>query len=105
MKESGWMTSEVLQQGLAWMAGSSLAGGQQALACPRLSEGSLAFVGLRWRSEAAFLGSWGLVFDEVAAELVANSLEGFSCRCPTVWADIERAERGLRVREDNGGRP
>jgi hypothetical protein len=86
------------------VAGSRLEEYQRALASLRLSEGGLAFGGLRWRSEAAFLGSWGLVIKEVAAGLGANSLEGFSSRCPTVWADIERAERGLRLRGGNGGR-
>ena len=61
-EEGGWLDDlddleEVLQQGLARVAGSSLNEGQRALASLRLSEGGLAFVGLRWRLEAAFLGS------------------------------------------------
>ena len=106
LEDGQWLDDleEVLQQGLARVAGSNLNECQRALASLRLSEGGLAFGGLRWRSEAAFLGSWGLVIKEVAARLGADSLEGFSSRCPTVWADIGRAERELRLRGGNGSR-
>ena len=102
----GWLEEleEVLQQGLALVVKSSLDDVRQALASLRLVDGGVAFGGLRSESEAAFLGSWGLVLKEVATGLGVTTLEGFSSRFPTVWADMGRAERALRLRGGNGGR-
>ena len=86
LEEGGWLgeLEEVLQQGLACICGKPLDTSRRELASLRLADGGLAFGGLSWRSEAAFLGSWGLSLKEVAAGLGATSVEGFSSRCPTV---------------------
>jgi len=105
-EEGGWVEDleEVLQEGLARVTGSPLDAGQRALASLRLKDGGIAFGGFRGRSAPAFLGSWGMVFQEVASGIGVATLEGFSSRCPTVWAEIGRAEQSLRVLGGNGGR-
>ena len=62
MEEGRWLDDleGTLQQGLAQVAGSSLRAGQQALASLRRVDGGLAFGDVRSKSEAAFLGSWGI---------------------------------------------
>ena len=95
---------EVLREGLGRVTGSLLDAGQRALASLRLKDGGIAFGGFRGRSAPAFLGSWGMVFQELASGIGVATLEGFSSRCPTVWAEIGRAEQSLRVLGGNGGR-
>ena len=96
---------EELQRGLGEIAGGDLNMAQRSLASLRLKEGGLAFGGLQDRSAAAFLASWAACLEHVAAQVGAGSLEGFRSRCPSVWADLGRAERDLRTAGGNGGRP
>ena len=55
-------------------------------------------------SHAAFLASWATCLGHVAGQVGAGSLEGFRSRCPSTWADLERAEWDLRIDGGNGGR-
>jgi hypothetical protein len=95
----------VLQEGLALVSGDALDDSRRQLASLRLSDGGCAYGGLCWKAEAAFLGSWGLLLKEIAGSVGATSVEGFRSRCPTVWADIGRAEEALRLCGGNGGEP
>ena len=88
-EEGGWVDDlEVFQDAMARITRDNLVANQRALAPLPLKDGGLAFRGFRWHASLAFLGSWGLVIQEVAAGLGASSLEGCSSRCPKVWADI-----------------
>ena len=53
----------------------------------------------------AFLGSWALNLRPVADLLGVVTMEGFRAKCPTIAADMSRAEAALRAAGGNGGRP
>ena len=66
-----------------------------------MSDGGLGFGSARQATEAAFLGSWALVLQEVAESLGVNTWEGFRSRCEPLAATIALAE--AKLLDDAGG--
>ena len=92
-----------LFQGLKSLTGEPTGAEQRVLASLRLTDGGLAFGGVRRRSAAAFLASWAFCFKEVAGVVGASSLQGFRARCPGIANVIAAAEASLRGQGGNGG--
>ena len=85
-----------LHAGLDALLGTPTSEGQRRLAALSTREGGLAFAGVARRSAPAFVGSWALNLQVVADLLGVASVAGFRAKCPTVAADMDRAEAALR---------
>jgi hypothetical protein len=75
--------------------------GQRAQVFLRLADGGLGFGSAEAAVAPAFLGSWALTLQDVAACLDETSWQGFQARCGPVADSIGRAE--AKLREVGGG--
>ena len=91
-----------LVEGLEQLLGASLNEAQQAQVFLRLADGGLGFSSAEQATEAAFLGSWALTLQEVAACLGISTWAGFCDRCGPLARQLEAAE--AKLIQDSGGK-
>ena len=87
----------VLFGALEDLLGAPLDPARRQWASLRLQDGGLAFPAAALVAPAAFLGSWALVFQDVARMLGVASVEGFRSRCPDTFLAFQTAEAALRA--------
>jgi hypothetical protein len=105
-EDGAWVGAldQELHRGLEALVGGDTTDTQRSLASVSTKHGGLAFGGLSSRSSTAYLGSWALCLQPVAASLGVATVEGFRTKCPSIAASMDRAEAALLAAGGNGGR-
>ena len=105
--ERDWVKrfDEVLFGAFEHFAGFALDDSQRAQATMRLRDGGCAFPSAEATAPRAYMGSWALVLQSVAACVGVTSLESFRARCPHTARTLSLAEGDLRAQGGMGPTP